>query len=341
MLYVGAVYDDELDAASQRYVRPTTILWMRERALSERTTDAEREAFYTKSVGHRASAAVTELMASWDIHAAPIYEANSRETIRDEVLRRWLDEGSVRQRSGVAKNASTPTWVLSTPFASLFDPSLTGSDLVDAIDNWVATELSASAKIRLIGRRERQESEHAVIVELPNGVRRKLEAGPASLIVKGVVERWAAQRLTLPLVLAISEPGTKSALVDAALMSRVGITIDAANLLPDLLIADADAEPVEIWVIEIVHSDGEINETRKRELIAWAAQYNIAANQMRFLTAFSSRASGPARKRLKDLASDTYAWYADEPDQELYFGPLEQRAEPNLAVVTPISKSHG
>lgn len=72
-----------------------------------------------------------------------------------------------------------------------------------------------------------------------------------------------------------------------------------------------------------------------RQLTEWAAGYNVAASQMRFLTAFASRNAPPARKRLKDLVSDTYSWYADEPGQELYFGPLRQGRGATLAVVTP------
>ncbi|WP_443046000.1 hypothetical protein [Streptomyces sp. GQFP] len=35
------------------------------------------------------------------------------------------------------------------------------------------------------------------------------------------------------------------------------------------------------------------------------------------MTAFESRNSAPARKRLKDLATGTWAWFADEPHHEL------------------------
>lgn len=337
MLYCGAVYDSKLDTAQQRWVRPATIIWMRERAFGEREADDEREQFYRMSIGSRAEASIAELMASWEITDAPWYGMNSRETIRDDILRHWNEFGVVAQRAGLPSNSSLPRWALRPQFAKLFDPALSGDALQSAIDAWVKSELTASAKIRLESLRARQQADHAVLVQLPSGVTRQLEPGRASRIIKGVVEEWAPRRLRAPLVLAISEPGEKTAHVDMELLGRIGLMIDAARLLPDLLIADGEAEPVEMWVIEVVHTDGEINEARKRDLMEWGAQFGIEAGQMCFLTAFESRNSAPAKRRLKDLAVGTFAWYADEPGQELYFGPIEEPSGPaTLAIVKPL-----
>ena len=60
-----------------------------------------------------------------------------------------------------------------------------------------------------------------------------------------------------------------------------------------------------------------MNEIRKVELTAWAAGNGIAPDQLRFLSAFTSRHAPPAKKRLKDLASGSFAWFLDEPRHEL------------------------
>jgi hypothetical protein len=49
----------------------------------------------------------------------------------------------------------------------------------------------------------------AIEVVLLSGERRVLESGDASLILKGVLERWAQARLIDPVVLTVSEPGDK------------------------------------------------------------------------------------------------------------------------------------
>lgn len=71
------------------------------------------------------------------------------------------------------------------------------------------------------------------------------------------------------------------------------------------------------WVVEAVATDGPITEGRRANLLAWAHEQNIRADECRFLSAFVARADGAARRRLKDLASGTFAWYADEPHHEL------------------------
>lgn len=88
-------------------------------------------------------------------------------------------------------------------------------------------------------------------------------------------------------------------------------------LLCDALLVDLATKPVTFWMVEAVSSDGPIDEDRKRQFLRWAEGNRIPTAACRFLTAFSSRTSSSARRRLKDLAESTHAWYADEPDREL------------------------
>lgn len=111
------------------------------------------------------------------------------------------------------------------------------------------------------------------------------------------------------------------------------------KLLPDALIVDTDAEPLQFWIIETVATDGPIDEARKQQLLKWAAQQGMPIEHCHFLTAFASRHSPAARRRLKDLANDTYAWFLDDPDSELAWRTIEPPATPTrLATVTPISR---
>jgi hypothetical protein len=79
--------------------------------------------------------------------------------------------------------------------------------------------------------------------------------------------------------------------------------------------------------VEAVASDGPISESRRRRLLAWATEHRIPADRCQFLTAFLDRDSSPARRRLKDLAVGTYAWFEAEPTRELawYEMPGAQR----------------
>ena len=63
---------------------------------------------------------------------------------------------------------------------------------------------------------------------------------------------------------------------------------------------------------------GDSDERRHRQqLLAWAQSQRIPATSCRFMSAFASRNDGPAKKRLKDLAVNSFAWYLDDPGREL------------------------
>jgi len=260
---------------------------------------------------------VAELLSSWGESFEPWYADNTRETLRDETFPRWLDFGAMRSREGVKTTSSQPRWALTESFADLFAPELTGDDLDAAIESWCENHLSPGDMIKVRTARDRDRDQYAVTVNLPGGKVRTLEPGAASLILKGVVEQWAPARLGDPVVLTISEPGKKLVVADNETPLAAGLNINASLLLCDALLVDLATKPVTFWIVEAVASDGPIDEDRKRQFLRWAEDNRIPAAACRFLTAFSSRHSASSRRRLKDLAVGTYAWYADEPHHEL------------------------
>jgi hypothetical protein len=177
--------------------------------------------------------------------------------------------------------------------------------------------MSPGVRLRIATLRERERVVHAVEVRLPDGQIRRLEPGDASQILRGVLENWAPARLRDPVVLFISEPGDKVYLADGARLRALGLTIDPQTLLPDALIADIGQSPPTFWIVEAVASDGPVTEDRRRQLIQWARDQRIPVESCQFLSAFLDRNDDAARRRLKDLAMDTFAWYASEPTLEL------------------------
>lgn len=314
MLYIDAVVADGETADESTWARPSTVLWLSAEAYGRGDT-ASRVAWRTAAA--RGKKAIQTLVKSWNEEFIPFYADNSRETIRDETFPRWINDGALRRRPGVATNSSAPRYALAAPFADLFEPSLNEDALVAAIDGWRDTHMSPAGRLKALAAQRLAESQHAVPVTLPDGTIRSLEPGETSVILKGVIEGWAPGRLRQPIVLSISEPGAKILTADDQMLQRLGINIDQTLLLPDALIADTSTSPIEFWVIEVVATDGPIDEDRKCRLLKWAAEQRIDPDACRFLTAFSSRNSDAARKRLKDIAEGTYAWYLDEPFHEL------------------------
>ncbi len=161
--------------------------------------------------------------------------------------------------------------------------------------------------------RQREQAGHAVVVQLPTGAQRSLRPGDSSLILKGIIEKLVYRIMDEPAVLAISESARKVAVVDKELLDGLGIVIKAARLLPDALLFDAS--PGRFWFVEVVATDGEINEARKADLLTWAASQGIAASACGFLTRFLSRTDAAFRRRVPTIAWGTLVWFLDEPDK--------------------------
>jgi len=324
MLYVDAVVPTEGPLPDDAmWARPSMCLWLSDAAYA-RADDASRLAW--RAAAQRGKRQVEGLQAGWGIPFHPRYADNTRETLRDETLPAWAKDGAVRTRPGVKTTSSHCRWALADAFADLFDPSLDGERLATRIGAWCEQHMSPGARLKALTAQRREESAHATLVQLPDGTSRTLEPGEASAILKGVIEQWAPARLRDPVVLTISEPGDKLYVADAALIERLELAIDVGTLLPDAVIVDIGMGPPQFWIVEVVATDGPIDEERKEALLRWADSQRIPLDCCQFLTAFASRNAGPARRRLKDLASGTYAWYADEPACELAWYEIARAA---------------
>lgn len=335
MIYVGAVWDDRNEASGQRWIRPSMVMWLNDAEL-EYTADADRDAWYTAALAGKKATARLAIGRGYAM--VQRYADNTRETLRDETWPKWREHGATLYRGGMPTSYPGPRWTLVRSFADLFDPALTGAALMTAVHAWSQASMSTAGKMKAMSARDLARSEDAVDVLLPNGTHRQLEPGGASQILKGVIEAWAPARLASPMVLSISEPGDKVYLIDNERLALIGISIDISKLLPDALLVDVGVDPVEFWMIEAVQTDGEISDTRKADLLKWATAQGIDPGHCQFMTAFSSRNSAPARRRLKDLAEGTFAWFLDEPGMELAWAQIvrERGARPHLALVTPL-----
>ena len=324
MIYVGAVVNDQGAPQPENvWARPQTVLSMSDEALAH-SSDSERLAWAAAAA--RGVRNIVALLKQWGVEHHRWYATDSRETLRDETWPKWRGHGAVRELEGVIKTSSRPRWALTSSFADLSEPGLSEAALDKAIEDWRRSHMSPGDLLRIRYANDLAKAEYQTSVVIPGYGVRTLEPGLASAIIKGVVEEWAPRRLGVPIVVAISEPGTKVWSLDAAKMADAGISINVSSVLPDVIILDAGPKPPTFWVIEAVASDGEINETRKANLLTWAKGQYIDPQHCEFLSAFISRNSPAARKRLKDIAVGTYCWFLDEPDRELAWSEIPGRS---------------
>ena len=237
---------------SSRQLRPSTIyLFTAEQA--RRTTVAAREAWLANAFrpGFRPDG------KRW-------YADNSRESIRDDLIRnRLVSMGLVGRKAGVPTTSSAPVYFLRAKFAALFDPVLDEQALRGAIDTWRKAHLSQTTLKRMAlkakGALARQGD---VLVELPDGTRMRLSAGPSAPILKALIEDYAPRWLQRPAVLWISASDRKTHPQFVDLAAAVGLRFETAKLLPDLILADL-GDPASFVFCEVVATDGPVDEVRK------------------------------------------------------------------------------
>ena len=288
---------------SGQLLRPSVVYFFTAEQ-AERTASADRLAWLASACksGHRPSC------KRW-------YADNSRESIRDDLMRgRLLAMGIVGRKEGVATTSSAPVYFMRAAFAALFDPGLSGPALLTAIAAWRATHLASSTLKRMAlkaqGALARQGD---VFIEMPDGTRMRVSAGPSSPILQAMVEEFAPRWLQKPVVLWISASDRKAHPQFVHLAASIGLAFDASKELPDLILADL-ADPVRFLFCEIVASDGPVTVERKAVFVAMAKRSGIEIEQLHFVNAFQDREAAAFRKTFSRIAPDSDVWFSTEPD---------------------------
>ncbi|MGV9007955.1 MAG: BsuBI/PstI family type II restriction endonuclease [Brevundimonas sp.] len=244
------------------------------------------------------------------------YQDNSRETIRDDVIRETLVPlGAVTVDPSVTITANKPRYVLSAGFAALFDPGLQGEALADAIAAWRASALSPGALARIaLTLQGATVGNDDVLITFPNGDTRRMRPGPSANITKAVIEVFAPRFLAQPVVIATSDSAEKVTTLDETRAKAIGLNVKADQNLPDVILVDlAPSDPLLVF-IEVVASDGPISERRMEALHQLVAEAGFPPHHVAFVTAYLDRSVAPFRGTIGSLAWGSYAWFMSEPE---------------------------
>jgi BsuBI/PstI restriction endonuclease domain/BsuBI/PstI restriction endonuclease HTH domain len=243
------------------------------------------------------------------------YADTSRESIRDDLMRnRLLAMGMLGRKEGVPTNSSKPVFFLRSTFAALFNPALSGAALQAAIEAWRREHLDSGTLKRMALKASGVLEQHGdVFIEMPDGTRMRVAAGPSAPILKAMVEQFAPRWLRKPVVLWISASDQKTHPLFVQRARSVGLEFDPSNELPDLILADVD-NPVRFVFCEIVATDSPVTAERKASLTRIAAASGIDARHLLFVTAFQDREAAAFRKTFSRIAPDSEVWFSTEPD---------------------------
>jgi len=303
-----ALYIDAVDGSGQ-YLGPKHVYRMTDQQ-SELADNVDRSKYATGV-----------LRTGSQIEGKRWYQDNTREPIRDETLREGLVAiGAVIERTDLPTTSSKPRYTLTSDFAALFDPQLSGAPLLARIETWQAASLNKGALARLaIVRRGAGSALDQVLVTFPNGETRRMKPGPSSQITKAVIEVFAPTFLGEPAVVFLSESGNKVVARDEALALSIGLAIQADKNLPDTILVDLKPEHPLLVFIEIVATDGPVSERRKQALEALVAEAGYPPEHVAFVTAYLDRSAAPFKKTVDSLAWGSYAWFAAEPKRLVVF----------------------
>jgi BsuBI/PstI restriction endonuclease domain/BsuBI/PstI restriction endonuclease HTH domain len=306
MLYVGAL------EGADTWLRPDQVTRMTD-AQARRTSPAERRAWAGESLkGGRG-----EIPGRW-------YAVNTRESIRDDTIRAGLAaNGVVSEREGLATTSPEPRYALKKNFAALFEPTLKGRKLQKTIAAWQSENLSAGALARIaIVRRGAIAGGDHLLVKFPSGEARRMAPGVSSIISKAVIETFAPRFLQKPGVVFLSESRNKLVSRDDELARSIGLHIEAARNLPDIVLADLGPRHPLLVFCEAVATDGPVTKERKQALTEIAEHAGFPARHVAFLTAYLDRDGAPFKKTVAALAWNSFVWFASEPENliRLYEG---------------------
>ena len=311
MLYVGAIEGTGL------WMRPDQVTRMTDDQAAEAADDA-RLAWMKESI----RPGKADVPGRW-------YAVNTREAIRDDTIRYALiQNGAVIERTGLATTSPAGRYALQADFAALMAPDLDETTFVAKAAAWRVRHLSAGALARIaIVRRGAGAGGEYTLVTFPNGETRRMTTGPSADIAKAVIEVFTPKFLQKPGVILISESGDKVVARDDELAKAIGLTIPVDKSLPDIVLVDlGPAHPLLVF-IEVVHTDGPVNEARKTALLQISDGAGFASEHVAFVTAYLDRAAQPFRKTVSGLAWGSYVWFASEPDSLIVFSGKPLRIE--------------
>ena len=257
------------------------------------------------------------------------YADTTREPIRDETLRDGLVRmGAAIQRTDVATTSGLPRYALRDDFAALFDPELQAEPFAAAVAAWQSEHLHplAIARISLLRQGVASATDR-------RGGRVPQSHGPSARAGAELADLQGGRRglrpgvpRTNPAVLLLSESGEKIVAQEERLISSMGLKIDRAKVLPDILFFDLEAGKGLLVFVEVVATDGPISESRKQALMEIAQGAEIGLDRIAFVTAYRDRSEPAFKKTFGSIAWNTLVWFMAEPDHILML-----RGRPSLA----------
>jgi hypothetical protein len=236
------------------------------------------------------------------------YAPNTRETIRDEAVKYFVEAGMVIRNPD---DPSRPTNSGKTVYQT--EPNALELIRTFGTLEWsgrLKSYLAARGRIRKELLRERKLTR--IPVKLRSGKMVTISPGGQNPLIKTVIEEFCTRFMAGGTVLYIGDAEDKFLHLDAEYLKRLGVEIPAPAKMPDVVVHDTRRN----WLvlIEAVTSAGPVDGKRRRELKDLFAGCSAG---LVFVTAFSTREF--MRSFLAQISWETEVWVAEDPEHLIHF----------------------
>ncbi|MCU0494107.1 MAG: N-6 DNA methylase, partial [Chloroflexaceae bacterium] len=203
---------------------------------------------------------ITPMMEFFAQQYGKTYKPNTRETVRRQTVHQFLEAGLiVANPDAPARPTNSPKAVYQIDSAAL---ALLRSYGTEAWERQLRVYLANVETLKQRYARER--AMQRIPVTLPNGQTLSLSPGSQNVLIKLVLEEFAAKFTPGGEVLYIGDTDEKFGYFDKARLEDLGVTVEAHGKMPDVIIFHAQKQ----WLVlvEAVTSHGPIDPKRRDEL---------------------------------------------------------------------------
>ncbi len=236
------------------------------------------------------------------------YAPNTRETIRDEAVKYFVESGMV------LRNPDDPRRPTNSG-NTVYQIEPTALDLFRAYGtlDW-PVRLKAYLKTRTSIRQEiqRERKLARLPVSLPGGETVRLSPGGQNPLIKAIIEEFCSRFVHGAIVIYIGDTESKFEHLHADYLAKLGVTIDSAAKMPDVVVHDTARN----WLllIEAVTSAGPVDGKRRKEL---KELFRRSSSGLVFVTAFETRRA--MQSFLTHISWETEVWIAEDADHVIHF----------------------
>jgi hypothetical protein len=236
------------------------------------------------------------------------YAPNTRETIRDEAVKYFVEEGLVLRNPDKPERPTNSGKTVYQVQASAL--SLLRTFGTPAWPRQLKAYLGDRTKIK--AELERQRNIPRIPVKLSNGKAITLSPGGQNPLIRSIVEDFCPRYAPGASIAYIGDAENKFLHLDAAYLNGLGVLVAPSAKMPDVIAHDTNKN----WLllIEAVVSAGTIDAKRRREL---KTLFRDCRAGLVFVTAFEDR--DVFGRFQKQISWETEVWIAAEPDHVIHF----------------------